>query len=121
MIRQLNFFRFPKDDACRALWLKICNLSNVCDVSETKICSAHFKEQDYSIPNAHSYGGVLKLKRGVVPSINVPNPCKTLKVHPVYIRTASFHFDFRICTPQKFSDTFNLCKRPLYFKFSTIF
>lgn len=52
----------------------MCNLNELDDVSTIKICSEHFTTDDYRNPLAPVYGGVLKLKTGVIPTLSVPNP-----------------------------------------------
>ena len=58
-------FHFPKDPARQEIWLNLCGLKEV--KKEDRICSSHFKEDDYGFSNVRK-----TLKPSTVPSQNLP-------------------------------------------------
>ncbi|KAK4882714.1 hypothetical protein RN001_006033 [Aquatica leii] len=55
------------------VWKQACALQEGDDVSRLFMCSKHFKPEDYVEPNAPKFGGKLRLKPNVFPSVSVPN------------------------------------------------
>ncbi|XP_028048705.1 uncharacterized protein LOC114255095 [Monomorium pharaonis] len=59
--------KFPKRENIRKQWLEACGLAFTDNISNTVICSNHFKQMDYRCYRKK------QLKYGSVPSINVSN------------------------------------------------
>ncbi|XP_023312391.1 THAP domain-containing protein 6-like [Anoplophora glabripennis] len=71
---EVTYHRFPSVVQIKKLWMDFCNLDEEKDdVSNIYICSLHFQDEDYTDLNAKKFGGRLRLKKGVVPSILVPH------------------------------------------------
>ena len=67
-----GFHTFPTDQVQRQKWLNHCGLKSIKETD--KICFRHFKPDDY-FPR-RSDNQMLKLKRFVVPSRNIPKVSK---------------------------------------------
>ena len=77
-LKNQGFFKIPEDETRRNSWLKACNLSNTNKI--TRICYQHFKVRDFvnktaelsDIGETIENGGIGRLKKGAVPSKNLP-------------------------------------------------
>ena len=67
-----DFHTFPKSEAQRKKWLNRCIIESIKE--RDRICFRHFKSDDY-FPR-RSDNQMLKLKRFVVPSRNIPKVSK---------------------------------------------
>ncbi|XP_050298443.1 uncharacterized protein LOC126737558 [Anthonomus grandis grandis] len=69
------FFRFPNDPTTRLQWTHFCKLSaeDNEEISKLRICSLHFKPDDYIEPNAKSKGRRMVFKGAAVPSTFQPS------------------------------------------------
>lgn len=63
--------RFPKDPIARDKWIRACDLLPSDNLKSIYICSMHFSATD--IDRGNQFQTRCTLKRGAVPSINVPN------------------------------------------------
>lgn len=64
-----NYFRFPVDPERRKKWIESTGVADHA-VKNGRVCNKHFSESDFVNPNAVPP----KLKRNVIPSIQVPHP-----------------------------------------------
>ncbi|RZF36788.1 hypothetical protein LSTR_LSTR014805 [Laodelphax striatellus] len=62
----VSFHRFPKDPIRRAEWVAAVNRPNWTPYKTARICSAHFKEEDFDRDHLSS---CVRLKKRAVPSI----------------------------------------------------
>ena len=75
--KDIRFFRFPKDNVTRQLWVIPCCRSDSFNELNARICSKHFTADDYErnlkfeLLNYLPKQG-LKLKAGAVPSLFLP-------------------------------------------------
>ena len=77
-LKNQGFFKIPEGETRRNSWLKACNLSNTNKI--TRICYQHFKVRDFvnkiaelnDIGETIENGGIGRLKKGAVPSRNLP-------------------------------------------------
>ena len=77
-LKNQGFFKIPEGETRRNSWLKACNLSNTNKI--TRICYQHFKVRDFvnniaelsDIGETIENGGIGRLKKGAVPSKNLP-------------------------------------------------
>ena len=77
-LKNQGFFKIPEGETRRKSWLKACNLSNTNKI--TRICYQHFKVRDFvnkiaelnDIGETIENGGIGRLKKGAVPSRNLP-------------------------------------------------
>ncbi|KAF2883187.1 hypothetical protein ILUMI_22987 [Ignelater luminosus] len=77
-----SYHKFPKSESLRSLWLQACNLTPEDNVNSLKICSKHFKEDDFVDLNARRFGGIIRLKTNAVPSPSVIE-CNVTVAKPV--------------------------------------
>lgn len=63
--------RFPKDPIARDKWIRACDLLPSDNLKSIYICSMHFSATD--IDRGNQFQTRCTLKRGAVPSIDVPN------------------------------------------------
>lgn len=79
---KISFFRFPKEKQLRNAWLFKCARSDKFNIETARVCSLHFKEEDFerNLRNEllKSVNKIKKLKRNIIPSENLPSK-KALK------------------------------------------
>ncbi|KAM4744106.1 THAP domain-containing protein 6-like [Anableps anableps] len=80
----ITFHRFPKESGLRKRWVKALRRKGFSPNTSTRICSEHFKEEDFD-----RTGQTVRLRDGVVPSVfsfSTPpkkrRAAKTTKVSP---------------------------------------
>ena len=61
----ISFHRFPKDHDRRQAWIVAVRRENFKPIDESRLCSAHFKQDDFKM-NSNQ---VKSLKPGTVPSV----------------------------------------------------
>ena len=69
----IKYYRFPKDENLRKIWLKHTRRAQDVNSNNGRICSVHFTDEDYSneIINGES---VKTLKPDATPSVNLGYP-----------------------------------------------
>ncbi|XP_023312362.1 uncharacterized protein LOC108916116 [Anoplophora glabripennis] len=71
---EIVYHKFPSNPQIRESWMNACQLDKENDdVSNTYLCSQHFKPDDYIDINAKKLGGCLRLKPGIIPSVLLPS------------------------------------------------
>lgn len=66
-----GYYSFPKNPVIRQKWINACGLSINDELKYIFICIFHFAPEDVENGNEMAKA---RLKKGAVPSINVPNP-----------------------------------------------
>jgi len=62
------YYRFPKNELIRKEWIEKCRLPAGVNVASAKLCSNHFREDDYS-NFGESTAKRIRLKKNAIPSI----------------------------------------------------
>ena len=74
-----SFFSFPRDPAVRARWVAACKRADNFDPGRAKICSGHFREEDYDesyMLQRKLFPNVVLLpclKKDAIPSLKIPS------------------------------------------------
>lgn len=45
--KPVHFYNFPKDAGQRKVWVEFCKQRSLANTKSLKICSLHFKEEDF--------------------------------------------------------------------------
>ena len=75
---EISFHKFPSDAKICKQWVLLCRRKDKLNVKTARVCSKHFKSEDFITPNPifAEYGMkvIVQLKRdvGVVPSLFLP-------------------------------------------------
>ena len=70
--------RFPNDPNVSKVWINVCKRKDFINVKDARICSVHFKTEDYERNFQHELLPQLykrnchRLKKTAVPSLNLP-------------------------------------------------
>uniref|UniRef100_A0AAR5Q2R2 THAP-type domain-containing protein n=1 Tax=Dendroctonus ponderosae TaxID=77166 RepID=A0AAR5Q2R2_DENPD len=94
---KIKFHRFPKDSILGKLWENACCRTDTINVASARICSQHFKNEDFERNFQFELLGYLpkagfKLKLGAVPSLNLPEIKSLTKQQVDYNERASKKF-----------------------------
>ena len=75
----LRYFRFPRDEKLRQVWVNVCRRSDSFSANKAVVCSKHFTSNDYIDDMKSRLLGVKSprnkrlLKEGAAPSLFLPN------------------------------------------------
>lgn len=80
-VEKVHFYRFPKDKKLCDIWVAKCQRKTPINVENARICSHHFKEDDFERNLKHellsfAYCSKKLLKAGSIPADNLPGKCK---------------------------------------------
>ena len=74
--KTISFYRFPKDPEMSKKWVNVCRRKDYINIKTARICSAHFKPDDYARSLKHELlhycpTNARKLKDDAIPTQNL--------------------------------------------------
>ena len=71
---EASYHRFPKDEKLQKIWIQLCKRKDNVNAKTAKVCSSHFKSEDYERDLRNELLNLPTrkiLKPGALPSLNL--------------------------------------------------
>lgn len=74
---KVSFYCFPKNENLKQIWIKKCNRNEHMSVQRARVCSLHFRDDDFQRDRRNELLNMpqkLRLKKGSIPTLNLLKP-----------------------------------------------